>query len=160
MITILGTSFSAVLLIRFKPPNMTTAVIATKTKPMQRLDIKLTSIPFGTSKISLIACFSWLTLKTGNAPINAHTLKNTASGFHDLPKPSIIKYIGPPCILPTLSLPLYITASVQVKNFVDIPIIALIHIQNMAPGPPIFIATATPAMFPIPIVEANAVDKA
>ena len=36
----------------------------------------------------------------------------------------------------------------------------LIHIQNIAPGPPIEIATATPAIFPIPTVAERAVVKA
>ena len=52
------------------------------------------------------------------------------------------------------------TANVQVKNFVDIPKIAVTHIQNNAPGPPIVIATATPAKLPIPMVLAKAVHKA
>ena len=101
-----------------------------------------------------------MTLKTGNAPINPQRLKKTAKGFQDLPKPSTIKYIGPPCVLPSLSFPLNMMAKLEVKNFVDIPIIALIHIQNTAPGPPKAIATATPAMFPMPMVEDNAVVKA
>ena len=46
------------------------------------------------------------------------------------------------------------------KNFVAIPTIALIHIQNNAPGPPKEIATATPAILPIPTVLDKAVDKA
>ena len=48
----------------------------------------------------------------------------------------------------------------EVKNLVDIPIRPLIHIQNIAPGPPIEIATATPAIFPIPTVAERAVVKA
>ena len=57
-------------------------------------------------------------------------------------------------------MPLYITANDDVKNLVDIPIIPLIHIQNIAPGPPIEIATATPAILPIPTVAESAVVKA
>ena len=83
-----------------------------------------------------------------------------ARGFHDFPKPSIIKYIGPPCKTPALSFPLNMIAKVDVKNFVDIPITALTHIQKTAPGPPIEIATATPAIFPIPMVEDKAVVSA
>ena len=49
---------------------------------------------------------------------------------------------------------------VDVKNFVDIPIIPLIHIQKIEPGPPILIATATPAIFPIPTVADKAVERA
>ena len=46
------------------------------------------------------------------------------------------------------------TAKEQVKNLVAIPSIAVIHIQKIAPGPPIWIANATPAMLPIPMVPA------
>ena len=35
-----------------------------------------------------------------------------------------------------------------------------IHIQNIAPGPPIAIAPATPAKFPVPTVAAKAVNNA
>ena len=78
-----------------------------------------------------------------------------ASGFQFLPKPSVIKYIGPPCISPLLSLPLYIIDRVEVKNLVAIPTTALTHIQNIAPGPPTAIAKATPAMLPMPMVEVS-----
>ena len=50
--------------------------------------------------------------------------------------------------------------SEQVKNLVAIPTRALIHIQNNAPGPPRDIATATPAILPIPTVLDKAVDNA
>ena len=90
----------------------------------------------------------------------AHALKKIANGFHFFPKPSVIKYIGPPCSSPSLSFPLYIMAKEEVKNFVDIPTTALIHIQKIAPGPPIAMATATPEIFPIPTVAESAVVKA
>ena len=37
---------------------------------------------------------------------------------------------------------------------------ALIHIQNTAPGPPMAMAPATPAMLPVPTVAASAVHTA
>ncbi len=40
------------------------------------------------------------------------------------------------------------------------PKIAINHIQKIAPGPPIAIAVATPAMFPVPIVADRDVIKA
>ena len=40
------------------------------------------------------------------------------------------------------------------------PTSAVIHIQNSAPGPPIAIAVATPAMLPVPTVAASAVISA
>ena len=39
---------------------------------------------------------------------------------------------------------------------VIIPKNAMIHIQNTAPGPPVTIAEATPAILPVPTVEASA----
>ena len=68
--------------------------------------------------------------------------------------------MGPPWVLPSLSFPLYITAKVPVKNLVAIPTTALIHIQNTAPGPPMAMATATPAILPIPTVALSAVVSA
>ena len=46
------------------------------------------------------------------------------------------------------------------KNLVDIPTTALTHIQKMAPGPPTVMAIATPAMLPMPTVEAMALISA
>ena len=45
-------------------------------------------------------------------------------------------------------------------NLVVIPKIAVIHIQNIAAGPPIHIARATPPMFPVPTAPDIAVVKA
>ncbi len=42
---------------------------------------------------------------------------------------------------------------------VIIPKIATIHIQKMAPGPPEMMAVATPAMLPVPMVAARAVQR-
>ncbi len=72
----------------------------------------------------------------------------------------MIVYIGPPCIVPRLSGPRNWIASVQVKNLVAIPVSAQTHIQNTAPGPPVWIAMATPLMLPMPIVPAKALLRA
>tara|TARA_B100000959_G_scaffold118601_1_gene124671 strand:- start:8891 stop:9076 length:186 start_codon:yes stop_codon:yes gene_type:complete len=45
-------------------------------------------------------------------------------------------------------------------NFIDIPKIAITHIQNIAPGPPNVIAKATPLIFPKPTVPDRAVERA
>ncbi len=86
--------------------------------------------------------------------------KKEANGFHFLPRPSTITYMGPPCTCPELSGPRYMIDSEQVKNFVAIPTMALSHIQKIAPGPPTVIAMATPEMFPMPIVAARALTSA
>ena len=93
-------------------------------------------------------------------PNSPETLNIIANGLKDFPRPSSMKYITPPWISPWSSFPRYISASVHVKNLVLIPNIAVTHIQNTAPGPPVCIATATPAIFPIPTVPANALDNA
>src|SRR5882757_7775264 len=96
----------------------------------------------------------------GRQPTRQHTQNSTASGIHVLGNASRMTYIGPPWITPAESLPRYMTDKVEVKKFVDMPTKAVTHIQNNAPGPPMLIAAATPAMFPIPTVEARAVDNA
>src|SRR6056300_1085782 len=73
-------------------------------------------------------------------------------------KPFFMTYIGPAFVCPSAPTSRYITDKVQVKNLVAMPNIAVIHIQNIAPGPPIWMATATPAIFPSPMVpESDAV---
>src|SRR5690606_10890157 len=96
----------------------------------------------------------------GKQPIIAHKQNKTANGYQALLIPSRITYIGPPWICPSESFPLNITERLLVKKLVDIPTKAVTHIQNKAPGPPMVIAAATPAILPIPTVEASAVDNA
>ena len=68
--------------------------------------------------------------------------------------------MGPPCTWPWSSSPRNKMAKVQEKNLVDMPTMALTHIQNNAPGPPIWMAMATPLIFPRPTVLASALDNA
>ena len=55
---------------------------------------------------------------------------------------------------------LYLWAIVTSTNLVVIPKIAVIHIQNIAAGPPIHIAKATPPILPVPTAPDIAVVKA
>src|SRR5688572_29169448 len=96
----------------------------------------------------------------GRHPIIAQRQNKTARGYQRLLIASRITYMGPPCISPAESFPRYMTESVLVKKLVDMPTKAVTHIQNKAPGPPICMAKATPAILPIPTVEASAVDNA
>ena len=84
----------------------------------------------------------------------------TANHLHLGPNPFSMVYIGPPAVFPSESVSRYLSARVHSAYFNDVPKNAVIHIQNNAPGPPIKIAVATPAIFPIPTVAANAVDRA
>ncbi len=62
--------------------------------------------------------------------------------------------------MPSSPTSLYFTPSVHSVNFVAIPIRPHTIIQNVAPGPPKAIATATPAIFPSPTVPETAVANA
>ncbi len=68
--------------------------------------------------------------------------------------------MGPPRSAPFGPGRWYFTASSFSPKLVIIPSRAEIHIQNTAPGPPRVSAVATPAMDPVPMVEASAVAKA
>ena len=65
-----------------------------------------------------------------------------------------------PYIVPSDPTSLYLTPSVHSTNLEDIPSNPHKIIQKVAPGPPIAIAIATPAMFPLPTVPDTAVAKA
>ena len=54
----------------------------------------------------------------------------------------------------------YLTARTASEYLVAMPTSPVIHIQKSAPGPPAAMAVATPAMFPVPTVAANAVIRA
>ena len=157
-----GTNFDATLAILLIPPKIT---IETKKETLIPVNIFPVNIfdsnnPRGWYIKSLIIWDNWLAWKKVIHPNAPEILNINARGRNFSPRPFSIKYITPPCISPWSSLPRYIKANEQVKNFVLIPNIAVIHIQNIAPGPPEWIATATPAMFPIPTVLANALDNA
>ena len=92
----------------------------------------------------------------GIHPINPPIAKSIASGLKFFPRPHSIKYIGPPCSIPSSSCLRYRQESVHVKNLIIMPNRPATHIQNIAPAPPILIAIATPAIFPIPIVPESA----
>ena len=68
--------------------------------------------------------------------------------------------MGPPCHSPSLPRSRQRTARVFSTKLVIMPKKADTHIQNTAPGPPKKMAVATPAMEPVPMVEARAVDMA
>ena len=137
---------------------------AVSTMPAVRLKKKWSpsaaSQPRSMNTTSRTICTSWLACSTGRVPMRPNPANMYASQCQRFGKPSRITYMGPPRSVPALSRPRYITASVQVKNLVAMPTMAVIHIQKMAPGPPMTMASATPAMLPIPMVPASADDSA
>ena len=68
--------------------------------------------------------------------------------------------MGPPETEPSPCTRRYCTASVHSANLSAMPKNAVTHIQNSAPGPPMRIAIATPAMLPMPTVAERAVVNA
>ena len=140
------------------PPMTTHETMAQMTRPMTSRSVAV--FWTGVKNSVVTDSVSWLACITQSVPIRPKQEKKTASGFHFRPSPSTIIYIGPPCVSPASSFPLYITATVPSKNLVAIPTTALTHIQKMAPGPPMDSATATPAMLPMPTVAAMALVSA
>ena len=63
-------------------------------------------------------------------------------------------------MVPSSILTLYRMASTASAYLVAIPNTAVIHIQKAAPGPPMAIAVATPAILPLPTVAESAVIRA
>ena len=143
---------------RRMPPRITVETVRQMTMPIIRRRVAV--LLSGAKKRVVTDSVSWFDCITQRVPIRPNAEKKTAIGFHFRPSPSVIIYIGPPWTSPLSSLPLNITARVPSKNFVAMPTMALIHIQKMAPGPPIERATATPAMLPIPTVAAMALVSA
>ncbi|MBS4163557.1 hypothetical protein PRO82_000860 [Candidatus Protochlamydia amoebophila] len=92
------------------------------------------------------------------AAIIPKTAKIHAIHFH--PKAFSIYCMGPPDISPRLSCSRYFTASKDSAYFVAILKNAVIHIQKIAPKPPVVIAVATPTIVPVPIAPAKEVIKA
>ena len=68
--------------------------------------------------------------------------------------------MGPPRSWPSGPRRWYFTARSFSPQLVIMPRKENTHIQKMAPGPPAARAAATPAMEPVPMVEARAVAKA
>ena len=65
--------------------------------------------------------------------------------------------MGPPINKPSSLRSRYLIAIKPSAYFVAMPQKAVIHIQKIAPGPPIKIADATPIMLPAPMVPESAV---
>ncbi len=75
-------------------------------------------------------------------------------------RPFFMYSMGPPRQRPSGPFSRWRTARVFSPQLTAIPSRAEIHIQNTAPGPPYTMAAATPAMDPVPMVAARAVDRA
>ena len=89
--------------------------------------------------------------------IAVKSAKSTANHFH--PKPRSKAYMGPPCILPSVDLILYLIANKPSAYLVEMPKTPVSQHQSTAPGPPKAIAVAIPTMLPVPMVAAKAVAK-
>ena len=155
-----GTILVAMREMRVIPPSITDATTTHITLPSKKRSHGVFSIPIGEVMTVVTASTSWLACIKQSVPSKAKMAKKYAMGFHRRPSPVIIMYIGPPCTSPALSRPLYMIDRAPSKNLVHIPSMALTHIQNIAPGPPMHKAMATPAMLPMPTVDDISLIKA
>ena len=83
-----------------------------------------------------------------------------SQAVHLSPRPCSRKYIGPPAIVPSGCIWRYLMPRTTSANLVAIPKIPVNHIQTGAPGPPMLIAAATPAILPLPTVAERAIINA
>ncbi len=138
---------------RRMPPSTTNATVAAIAMPI----VSFTSISF--SAVAPVAAArasaSWLAFMMQSVPNMPATANPTANGRQLLPMARSIMCIVPPQCVPSGDVERNFTASTPSWYFVLIPTMALTHIQNTAPGPPMAIAIATPAMLPIPTVAAT-----
>ena len=155
-----GTMRDASLAMRPMPPRITVPTIMVITTPIMKRKKSVFSMPAGVVNTVVTDSTSWLACMKHRVPMRPKHEKATAIGFHLGPSPLTIIYMGPPCSSPLVSRPLYMMARVPSKNFVDMPTMALTHIQNITPGPPTVRAIATPAMLPMPTVAAMALIRA
>ena len=102
----------------------------------------------------------WIALPMARAPSAPKKAKQRARGMKRGPSPFLMVYIGPPNQTPPSPRSRKRRASVTSAYFVAMPSAALSQSQNNAPGPPRDIASATPAMFPVPTVPASAAQRA
>ena len=165
-----GTITEATRAMRLMPPRITTATTAAMPHPKSRRRVcslsspvnppseprnPLPDIPSGVEKLVMKASVSWLAFIMHRVPNMPAMAKNLAMGVQRFPRPCSIMCMGPPCGLPLSSRPLYMIASTPSWYLVAMPTSALTHIQNIAPGPPITRAMATPAILPRPTVAAT-----
>ena len=86
--------------------------------------------------------------------------RNFASHFHRSPIPRVNMYITPPRQIPRSSFSRKCIARSISEYLVAIPVIAAIHIQKIAPGPPETSAADTPTTLPLPTHDERAVASA
>ena len=146
-----GTSFSLTLPTRPMPPRITAPVHRATTTPTASR-----SQPRAAWRAAEME-LDWTIAPPVREAATHHRENHPAAPLH--PSRRERYSIGPP------SQPLevrrrYFTAKVFSTKLVISPTKAEIHIQNTAPGPPKKMAVATPAMEPVPMVEARAVARA
>ena len=148
-----GTTFSQTLPMLLIPPTKTTSASVVITTPVTMFGIL--KVLFKASAIEL-ACVMLPIPKDARTAKTAKSVAITAPSFLYL-KPFFMAYIGPPTISPSAFISLYFTARTLSAYLVESPKRAEIHIQTIAPGPPMTMAVATPTILPVPMVAARAV---
>ena len=147
-----GTSFSQMRPIRPTPPTITAPVSSAVTQP---------TASRSQPKAASSAAAMELDCTRSPPPREARTQKKeNSSAVPRLWRPCSMYSMGPPCHPPSGARRRYRMERSFSTHPVIIPRKADAHIQNTAPGPPKKIAVATPAMLPVPMVDARAVERA
>ncbi len=140
---------------RLMPPSSTTPTNSTMTMPVAS---------GGTPNVSSRDCAIVLVcvmLPMPNAASAAKTANATARILPSGPRMPRLRYsCGPPRCSPFSSTTRNFEPRKASEYLDAMPSRPVTHIQNRAPGPPIPIAVATPAMLPTPTVAASAVVSA
>ena len=144
-----GTTFSVTRAMDFRPPTITANTMPAKTKPVIQPGI----IPDNAQQSAACAWLAWNMLPPPNAP-RIQKIENSTARILPPGRPSSAKPFGHVIHRTTRNGAVfgyslrYFTPSVHSVNFDAMPSRPATIIQNVAPGPPIPMATATPAMLP------------
>ena len=149
----MGTSFSATLVMLWMPPMMTRATMTARSPATN------SGLSFGMAVVTLATmALAWTVQPMPKEASRARMAKMMPSHFMWSRRSRA--YMAPPIISPFSPLTRYLTAMMVSEYLVAMPRRPVIHIQRTAPGPPRAMAVPTPTMLPVPMVEDRAVVSA
>ena len=154
-IHLIGVRIASILPMRLIPPQMISAI---KTAAIRIVIVLSAPKPFSILLTTVLLCTPGIKIPKLSTAITANNIPTALESFLFL-KPLQIYHAGPPKnSSPSLSLNAW--PKTPSKNDIADPKIPKIQIQKMAPGPPVAIAEAIPAIFPTPTRAPKAVINA
>ena len=154
-----GTSTPATEPIRLMPPMMTIATRMARIRPVIYSGMSVTS------RVMSPTLHAWNIFPPVTADTSSVRQKSTPMNLPSPPRPHSLRplattNIGPPCGLSGSDVSRKSIDCVTSVLLSAMPTKPTIHIQNTAPGPPIAMAIATPAILPRPTVAESAAESA